>query len=84
MNVLKCVIFCSGFVRFLKNINQFNVINVFYFLFFSFRAKAMAYGGSQARSQIGAVAADLYHSHINARSKQHLQPTPQLKATPDP
>ena len=44
----------------------------------------MAYGGSQARSQIVAVAAGLHHSHGNVGSKPHLPPTPQLMATPDP
>ena len=43
-----------------------------------------AYGGSQARGQIGAAATSLHHSHSNARSELHLQPTPQLTATPDP
>jgi len=40
----------------------------------------MAYGGSQARGQIGGVAA----SHRNAGSVLYLQPIPQLMATPDP
>ena len=31
----------------------------------------------------GAVAASLHHSHINARSEPHLQPTPQFMVTPD-
>ena len=45
----------------------------------------MAYGDSQARDQrIGAVATDLPHSHSNAGLQLHLQPTPQLMATPDP
>ena len=44
----------------------------------------MAYGGSQARGRIGAVAAGLHHSHSNARSGPRLRPTPQLTATPDP
>ena len=44
----------------------------------------MAYGGSQARGQIGAIATDLHHSHSHARSELHLRPTPQLTATPDP
>ena len=51
------------------------------FLFMSlvfFRAAPTAYGGSQARGPIGAVAAGLRHSHSNAGS------TPQLTATPDP
>ena len=44
----------------------------------------MAYKSSQARGQIGAVATGLPHSHSNARSKLHLQTTPQLSAMPDP
>ena len=43
-----------------------------------------AYGGSQARGLIGAVAAALRHSHSNAGSKPSLQPTPQLMAIRDP
>ena len=35
---------------------------VFVFVFGLFRAALAAYGGSQARGQIGAVAADLHHS----------------------
>ena len=49
-----------------------------------FRAAPAAYGGSQARAQIGAVAAGLHHSHSNARSEPRLQLTPQLMALPDP
>ena len=44
----------------------------------------MAYGGSQSRGQIGAVAAGLRHSHSNARYEPHLRPTPQPTAMPDP
>ena len=55
------------------------------FVFFAiFWAAFMAYGGSQARGPIGAVATDLHHSHSNAGSESRLQPTPQLTATPDP
>ena len=43
-----------------------------------------AYGDSQARGQIEAIAASLRHSHSNARSEPRLWPTPQLKATLDP
>ena len=43
-----------------------------------------AYGGSQARGLIGAVAASLRQSHSNVGSEPCLQPTPQLTATPDP
>ena len=44
----------------------------------------MAYGSSQARGQIGAVAASLCNSHSNAESEPHLRSTPQLVAMPDP
>ena len=40
--------------------------------FVFFRAARVAYGGSQARGQIGAVAASLRHGHTNARSDLHL------------
>ena len=46
----------------------------------------MAYGSSQTRKaaelQIRAAAAGLHHN--KDRSKQHLQPKPQLRAMPDP
>jgi len=63
-------------------------ITVFHHLFFCLfvfsRAAPMAYGGSQARSLIRAVAAGLHQSHSNTGSEPHLQPTPQLTATRDP
>ena len=46
-------------------------------------AAPAAYGGSQARGPIGAVATGLRQSHSNAGSEPSLQPTPQLTATPD-
>ena len=46
-------------------------------------AAPTAYGGSQARGRIGAVATGLRQSHSNAGSEPRLQPTPQLTATPD-
>ena len=52
--------------------------------FFLFRAAPEAYGSSQARGWIGATAANLHHSHCNARSELHVWPTAQLTATPDP
>ena len=55
----------------------------FFFFFGLFRAAPTAYGSSQARGPIRAVAASLHHRHNNARSEPHLQPTPQLKATLD-
>ena len=66
-----------------KSINQ---IIFFYFLsFFAISwAASAAYGDSQDRGQIGAVATGLCQSHSNAGSEPRLQPTPQLTATPDP
>ena len=52
--------------------------------FFLFRAAPTPYGSYQARGWIGATAADLHHSHSNMGSEPHLQPTPQVTATPDP
>ena len=40
--------------------------------FFFFRAAPVAYGGSQVRGLIGAVAADLHQSHSNASYEPHL------------
>ena len=47
-------------------------------------AAPVAYGGSQARGLIRAVAAGLRQSHSSVGSEPHLRPTPQLMATPDP
>ena len=58
---------------------------LFYFLSFCpFRTAPAAYGGSQPRDLIGAVATGLHQGHSNAGSELRLQPTPQLRATPDP
>ena len=59
---------------------------VFCFLgfFCLFRASPTAYGASQAKGPIRAVAAGLRHSHSNLGSELHLQPTPQLTAMSDP
>ena len=57
----------------------------FFFGLFGFSlAASAAYGGSQARGPIGAVAVGLRHSHSNAGSEPCLQPPPQLTAKPDP
>ena len=56
---------------------------LFFFVFCPFRAAHVAYGVSQDRGLIGAVAAGLRQSNGNARSEPHLRPTPQLTATPD-
>ena len=62
--------------------------STFFFLFFFSlpfsRAAPTAYGGSQARGLIGAVATGLRHSHSNTGSELHLRPTPQLMAMQDP
>ena len=42
-----------------------------FFFFFLFRATPTAYGSSQGRSRIGAVAAGLHHSH-SVGSELHL------------
>ena len=51
---------------------------------FFFSSLPMEYGSSCTRGLIGAAAAGLHYSHSNTVSKLHLQPTPQLVATPDP
>ena len=57
----------------------------FFFFLFSGGTAPLAHGGSQPRGLTGARAtiAGLHHSHSNSGSKPLLQPTPQLKATPD-
>ena len=59
-------------------ISWFFFVFVFFFLFVLSRAAPTAYGGSQARGPIRAVAAGY------SRSKLRLRPTPQLMAVPDP
>ena len=51
----------------------------FFFFPCLFRATPTAYGGSQTRGPIGAVATGLHHSHSNVGSKPHLQPTRQSR-----
>ena len=58
---------------------------IFFFCLFAFsRAAPTAYGGSQARCLIGAIATGLCQSHSNAGSELSLQPTPQLTAMRNP
>ena len=61
----------------------FIFIYLFFCLFAISWAAPVAYGGSQARGLIGAVATGLRQNHSNAGSEARLQPTPQLRATPD-
>ena len=46
-------------------------------------ATLVAYGWSQAKGGIAAVADSLHHSHGKAGSQLHLQATPQLLAKLD-
>ena len=64
----------------------------FFFVFLSFVvvivvaiswATPAAYGGSQSKDLIRAVAAGLHRSHSNTGSEPRLRPTPQLRAMPD-
>ena len=50
----------------------FYVMQIFFFFFLSFRATPVAYIGSLARGQTGAVAARLRQSHSNSGSKLRL------------
>ena len=59
-----------------QNITVGSFLFFFFFCLCHFRATPVAYGGSQARGGIRAIAADLSHSHSNVRSKLRLQPTP--------
>jgi len=68
------------FVFYISPYSRSKEKQTFFFFFGLFRAALAAYGGSQARGQIGATAAGLHHSHGNTRSKLSLQPTPQLMA----
>ena len=54
------------------------------FSFFFFRVTPAAYGGFQAKGQIGTVATGLHHSQSNTGSEPHLRSTPQLMETLDP
>ena len=64
------------------------VIQKTFFFFFGLSAISwtapVAYGGSQARGRIGAVAVGLRQSHSNVGSELCPHPTPQLTAMLDP
>ena len=78
------LIFTKLICLFLNLIFIYLLLLLLFCLFAISWAAPAAYGGSQARGRIGAVAASLNHSHSNAGSETYLQPTPQLTATPDP
>ena len=92
-HVLVILTIFSLFCYILKSNNAYWIavyLKIFYFfifLVFVFFAMSWtaptAYGGSQARGQIGAAASSLHQSHSNAGSQPSLQPTPQLMATLD-
>ena len=86
-----CLFKKSVFVLNFINYTKYKVENLYLSLldilggvFFLFRATPAAYGGSQVRGPIGTVANGLHQRHSDAGSEQHLQPIPQLTATPDP
>ena len=57
----------------------------FFFVFLPFVGPLpTAYGGSQARGRIRAVAVGLRQSHSNVGSEPRLRPTSQLTAVLDP
>ena len=82
---LSCCFWVSGPVENHQGVG----LELAYFFFFSLCvgvcvcAAPTAYGGSQARGQIGATAASLHHSHSNARSEPRLWTTTQLTETSD-
>ena len=77
--------FCLSYVLVIYDLNtKFTGVGAqraTFFFFLLLMATPVAYGSSQARSQIGVAAASLHYSHSNAGSELHLQPTPQLMAT---
>ena len=81
--LLVAVPFCQNHLVLLLLLLLLLLLSLFVFLPFPWAAPA-AYGGSEARGRIGAVAAGLRQSHSNAGSELHLPPTPQLTATLDP
>ena len=74
--------FCSFTLLFFPNpLKELSSVSYFFKIYFSiylliyfclFRATPMAYGSSQAKEQIGAIAAGLNHSHGNVGSESCL------------
>ena len=81
-NIFKCY---TNSPRPRKSANCPQIISLSFFVFQSFegRTALSAYGGSQARGLIGAVAAGLRQSHSHSESELHLRTTPQLMVTLD-
>ena len=75
----------TTFMYYLRIYNFLFYFFIFIFCLFVFsRAAPAAYGGSQARGLIGAVAAGLWQRHSNVGTEPHLRPTPQLTEMLDP
>jgi len=88
INPIRLIMVFDPFNKLLNFMCHFVVdfLKLFIYLFLSFclfRATPTAYGGSQARGPIRAVAAGLRHSHSNVGSEPSLWPIPQLMSTPD-
>ena len=74
---------------FCREVHLYHILILFiylfiYCLFLSSRAAPAAYGGSQARGLIGAVATGLRHGQSSVGSEPCLQPWPQLMAGLNP
>ena len=64
----------GAYTGLLVTISRSSIVQGIFFFFFT--SAPAAFGGSQARGRIAAVATGLYHSHGNARFEPHLPPTP--------
>ena len=94
--ILYYYLFVCFYLLFIINIFLLNIllficllhIYIHIYIFFGFlpfsSANPTAYGSSQARGPIGAMAAGLYQSHSNTGSEPCLQTIPQLMEMPDP
>ena len=65
---------------FVRKNRDFFILDFVIFFSVSFRAAPTAFGSSQAKGRIRAVAASLHHSHSDAGS----EPCPQLMTVLDP
>ena len=74
----------EGFLNIFNLMIQDHRLLLFVVVVLSFLVTPAAYGGSQARVQIRAIAGGLHHSHSNTASELHLRPIAQLMAMPDP
>ena len=68
----------------LRNFKYLLLIFHFFLYFSLFRATPVAYGGSQDKGPIRAVASTLCQGHSNVGSEPRLQPTPHLTAMLNP